>query len=424
MKKKLVASLAVAMVLGVVGTSFAASNPFADVPAHHWSYDSIIKLSQAGIIDGYADGKFQGDKTVTRYEMAQIVAKAMTKEDKANAEQKALIEKLAAEYKTELDNLGVRVGVLEKKSDKFSVDGGTLRMRFDTHKVADNPKTTDEHANIDVSYTYKVNDRWAIKGESEYQRSMNSANLNSTLNDQFEQMYATGPIGATTVKAGRFGYTPIYGLIYDDKITGGQVTFGNEIKATITAGKATSTYEAVKDQFGNVLYNYTLDSNGNVTTTNYKAQSYSSLVVEAPLSKVTNAKVGFIKIAPEGQDYRNYWTLGFDGKIAKDWSFQAAYVKSNASNVPNSAYWGKVQYKVADYDTPGTYDIFAYYRKSPTAASYSNTDDWVGNVKGYRLGFDYVFDKNIGLTAWYTDAKNIDTDAKDKKYRAEMDFKF
>ena len=54
--------------------------------------------------------------TMTRYEMAQIVARAMAKTDLEKAD-KALVDKLAAEFAEELDNLGVRVADLEKKSD-------------------------------------------------------------------------------------------------------------------------------------------------------------------------------------------------------------------------------------------------------------------------------------------------------------------
>ena len=108
MKKSLIVTLALVFVLGIAGTAFAA-NPFVDVPAKHWSYDAVAKLAQAGIVDGYGDGTFKGDKTMTRYEMATVVAKAMAKSDKADAEQKAAIDKLAAEYSAELSNLGVKV---------------------------------------------------------------------------------------------------------------------------------------------------------------------------------------------------------------------------------------------------------------------------------------------------------------------------
>ena len=72
MKKSLV--LAMAMALGVTASAYAA-NPFSDVPAGHWAYDSVNKLASAGIVDGYGNGTFGGDRLMTRYEMAQIVAK-------------------------------------------------------------------------------------------------------------------------------------------------------------------------------------------------------------------------------------------------------------------------------------------------------------------------------------------------------------
>ena len=109
MKKSLV--LAMAMALGVSATAFAA-NPFSDVPAGHWAYASVAKLAAAGIVDGYPDGTFKGDNLMTRYEMAQIVAKAYAK-GAIGAD-----DKLMAEFADELDNLGVRVAKLEKKADK------------------------------------------------------------------------------------------------------------------------------------------------------------------------------------------------------------------------------------------------------------------------------------------------------------------
>ena len=93
MKKSLV--LVMAMALGVTASAYAA-NPFSDVPAGHWAYDSINKLAAASVIEGYGDTTFGGDKLMTRYEMAQIVAKAMAKG--------ANVDKLAAEFAEELDN--------------------------------------------------------------------------------------------------------------------------------------------------------------------------------------------------------------------------------------------------------------------------------------------------------------------------------
>ncbi len=108
MKKTLVSALTTALVVGAASTTFAASNPFSDVPADHWAYDAVSQLAADGVIEGYGDSTFQGDKNITRYEMAQMVAKAMAKKD-VSAADKAMIDKLAAEFADELNNLGVRV---------------------------------------------------------------------------------------------------------------------------------------------------------------------------------------------------------------------------------------------------------------------------------------------------------------------------
>ena len=122
MKKTLVSALTTALVVGAASTTFAAANPFSDVPADHWAYDAVAQLAQDGVIEGYGDTTFQGDKNITRYEMAQMVAKAMAKKD-VSATDKAMIDKLAAEFADELNNLGVRVANLEKNADMVKWNG-------------------------------------------------------------------------------------------------------------------------------------------------------------------------------------------------------------------------------------------------------------------------------------------------------------
>ena len=157
MKKSLV--LAMAMALGVTASAYAA-NPFSDVPAGHWAYDSINKLAAAGVIEGYGDSTFGGDKLMTRYEMAQIVAKAMAKG--------ANVDKLAAEFADELDNLGVRVANLEKKADNVKITG-TIKASYasyDGDKVAkdgQDPAQNTNHASrlrSDLWVKGDINDDW------------------------------------------------------------------------------------------------------------------------------------------------------------------------------------------------------------------------------------------------------------------------
>lgn len=127
MNRKLVASLVSCLVLGSV--SAYAANPFSDVEPSSWAYQSVEQLASAGIINGYPDGTFKGNKDITRYEMAQMVAKAMANQDRANAEQQAMINRLADEFSNELNTLGVRVAKLEDQVGNVKVTGN-YRLRY------------------------------------------------------------------------------------------------------------------------------------------------------------------------------------------------------------------------------------------------------------------------------------------------------
>lgn len=120
MKKIMVLAAAAALTAGV---SALAANPFSDVSTDDWAYQAVSDLSDQGVVEGYPDGTFKGERNITRYELAQIIARLMAKEDQLNAEQRATLDKLAGEYADELANLGVRVSNLEKKVGNISWSG-------------------------------------------------------------------------------------------------------------------------------------------------------------------------------------------------------------------------------------------------------------------------------------------------------------
>ena len=93
MKSKVLASVAALMAVGA--TCAFAANPFVDVPTDSWAYKSVVELADAGIIQGVDGQYFQGQRNITRYEAAEMVAKAMAHMDRATVEQRALINKLA-----------------------------------------------------------------------------------------------------------------------------------------------------------------------------------------------------------------------------------------------------------------------------------------------------------------------------------------
>src|SRR5699024_6780822 len=76
--KKLALVLVVVLMASTVVPAFAKS-PFADVPADHWAYDSIVELAAAGLIEGYPDGTYGGSRMMTRYEAAMVFARALAR---------------------------------------------------------------------------------------------------------------------------------------------------------------------------------------------------------------------------------------------------------------------------------------------------------------------------------------------------------
>lgn len=116
----LVSSLALGMLCATKQAAMAT--PFSDVPANHWAYQYIQSLAADGLIDGYPDGKFKGDRPLTRYEMAVIVARVVAKLQEnqykgPSKEDLDKLQKLIDALKDELDSLGVRVTNLEDALD-------------------------------------------------------------------------------------------------------------------------------------------------------------------------------------------------------------------------------------------------------------------------------------------------------------------
>jgi hypothetical protein len=125
--KKYVAVLAATAVLGV--TSAFAAHPFSDVTAQDWAYQAVERLAAEGVIEGYPDGTFKGQRNITRYEMAQMIARADAHKDEVTAEQKATIQRLAVEFANELQAFGVRVNKLEDQVGNFKFSGD-MRVRY------------------------------------------------------------------------------------------------------------------------------------------------------------------------------------------------------------------------------------------------------------------------------------------------------
>lgn len=138
-KQALVAAILAATTLSAT-PAFAAQNPFKDMPEGHWAYDAVNMLVKDGVVDGYGDGTFGGDKLMNRYEMAEIVAKAAQKYGSVGMKDKGAIKKLTREFKAELKDMDARltgleqdVAALKKGQSSFKWYGDT-RLRYFQNK--------------------------------------------------------------------------------------------------------------------------------------------------------------------------------------------------------------------------------------------------------------------------------------------------
>lgn len=170
---------AIAACFACAAVTVSAANPFTDVSADDWAYQAVASLSDEGVIDGYPDGTFRGDKHVTRYEIAQIVARLMAKEDTLNASQKETLAKLSSQYANELKDLGVRIAELEKK--RGATDLITeLRVqsidRYDDVFKGKVKKHNEISTRVRLNTITPVNDRVHLYGQIETILDMNGKN--------------------------------------------------------------------------------------------------------------------------------------------------------------------------------------------------------------------------------------------------------
>ena len=401
MKKSLV--LAMAMALGVTASAYAA-NPFSDVPAGHWAYDSINKLAAAGVIEGYGDATFGGDKLMTRYEMAQIVAKAMAKG--------ANVDKLAAEFADELDNLGVRVANLEKKADNVKVTGELrykyMSMKSDANK-RDNgdPKSYENDLRSRIWVTGQVNDDWSYTGMIENTQDFD--NNSGDENTEFKRAYVEGKLGGMNVTAGRYNAFFANGNIYDDQVDGVEVSYGDKVKVTGFAGKATEV-------------------DGGNYAGGELAGSFGAL----------NAAAGYVNYKDlwdvDNQD-NAIWYVGADYTMG-DVNLSAMYLKGDMSLndvdeavLDDDGWTVGLTYKGAEASEVGSWGLFANYydlggQTYVAHTTDANSFDGAG-FKGYGVGANYTFAKNIvGTVAYYDTENKLDSKVDDQRIWTDVTFTF
>ncbi len=466
MKKSLV--LAMAMALGVSATAFAA-NPFSDVPAGHWAYASVAKLAAAGVVTGYPDGTFKGDNLMTRYEMAQIVAKAYSK-GAIGAD-----DKLMAEFADELDNLGVRVAKLEKKADNVKITGEARfgykdfdaelsspmlpsldsydgeppeipGLEFGNHSIK--AKAHEAALRTRLYLSGAVNDNWTYGAMLQNTQNLETNAQESTT--QFRRAFVNGKIGEVEITAGRQAFTIGEGYVAD--LTGDalKLDFGNKLKTTIFAGRFDSVAYDTSALLGITGVAAFADEVPSAAVAAFASNSKTTLygvTMDYDFTDKLYGNAGFY--AREGHNIGTFsedeaklaeqkiYTAGLGYKFDKNVKMYAEYQKAdksmtdavvidgtsvsdeyasivNYAGVGDDGWAATVYYKGANPMDKGSWGAYATYYDQSGAVILDSICELEDNMpailgmKGYEIGTSYTLAKNITGKLSYFDLKNKD----------------
>ena len=443
MKKRFAAVFAATAVLGVT-TAFAA-NPFSDVTPSDWAYQSVSQLAAAGVINGYPDGTFQGQKNITRYEMAQMVAKAMANEARANAEQQAMINRLADEFSSELNNLGVRVANLENKVGNVKVTGDVrMRYRGSNEKGVVGDIDTDKKSKFDfrgrVQFNATVNENTSAvvrltSGDYEF------GNAGAGSDAEIDRVYVTHNFGKDfNLTAGRFNAFIGNGLIYDDTFDGAALTYaGDKVTATVAHGyfMEGGLFRPDSDSTYNRIGKYGHPIAGTEDEPIGTDENMSFTVVQANAKLGTHAVLGgFYAFGNQNTKFEGVDQDIYGGSL--DLNFNKVWIGGEYATFSDNFKWedgsdndawvAGIGYGDYDIAKEGTWDVKVQYfdlgKYSPVISSTWN-QPYNADYKTWMATVDYALAKNVGLSAYatFSGENQAGEDAPDF-YRAELNYKF
>ena len=447
MKKTLVSALTAALVVGAASTTFAAANPFSDVPADHWAYDAVTQLANDGVIEGYGDTNFKGNKNITRYEMAQMVAKAMAKSNsgvKVGGNDKALIDKLAAEFADELNNLGVRVSNLERNADKVAWHG-TAEYTFQHYMTEGNAVDSKDSRNnllIRLQPNAEINNHWHVRARLDANTFLDedsSKNAEDSGNVALKRVWAEGAYGAWNYKVGKFG-APDDDTITDTPFSGAEASYNpaSGLNFVVGAGRVNgpaalnheSSYDAAKGTYTN-----------SSDVTDDAAANYQYIGIGFQKSKIWGAARwhhlndnGFNATGTKNSysdsktDEANIWLLKGGYTFTKNVAFKGFYAQNHDADYYNKAGSAELDYKGTQAENQGSYGLWVAYRHFGRNAFVASPWDVINidnhGEKGWEIGGNYAMFKNTILTLRYGDGKDLATDKNVKNLFGRVNFLF
>ena len=420
MKKTLVSALTTALVVGAASTTFAAANPFSDVPADHWAYDAVSQLAADGVIEGYGDSTFKGNRNITRYEMAQMVAKAMAKN--TSGADKALVDKLAAEFAAELNNLGVRVANLERNADMVKWNG-QARYTFARHS-GDNASTSKNEFLFRLEPSAEVNDHWRVKARLDASNKQ-GFKQDGDANVSLKRIWAEGKYGNFTVKLGKFG-SMNSSDIADTNFSGAEVSFGKDVKGILGAGRISSNSLGVSDANGDDIG---ISANYHYVGVEAQKKKISGGLYWHHLSRggLSDDLAGsaYGKYSDDKKDEFNLLAVKGAYRFDKNVAVNGFYAQNRNADTYKKAAGLEVDYKGAQQENKGTWGAWVAYRHIGAYGVVAPTWDAIGrNQKGWEIGGNYTIFKNVVATLRYGNNKNLADSSKEYRYFGRIQFFF
>ena len=422
--KKILALAAVAAL--TAGVSAYAANPFSDVTPDDWAFQAVSDLSVQGVVEGYPDGSFKGERNMTRYELAQIIARLMAKEDQLNAEQQATLDKLAGEYADELANLGVRVANLEKKVGNISWSGDA-RMQYQ-HALAEGSRT--KHADnwngrMRINVEGQVNDQVTVNGRFVNEMDFKDGDSSSTSMDRINAKWT--PNDATYVTIGRQGVAlDVTGTFWDeDGVFDGVAAGWDNGKVGVEAGYGRFK-SAENEAEGWSGQDKTEAWYGKLTGHIADAADVSAFYLKNAQKQDKGAQVG---------ENASAWGAGLSYGIG-DFTVDGDYVKTQNTQAGDAALWtAGLTYGEVDTDKVGSWSLGAHYVKADKGSMFlGNTaldmGDQLGvsndtNVKFWVAKAGVAVQKNVELDAYYNFAAKADEgEDPDDTWGIELNYAF
>ena len=407
--KKILALAAVAAL--TAGVSAYAANPFSDVTPDDWAFQAVSDLSVQGVVEGYPDGSFKGERNMTRYELAQIIARLMAKEDQLNAEQQATLDKLAGEYADELANLGVRVANLEKKVGNISWSGDA-RMQYQHNLNGAKEHTDTWNGRMRINVEGQVNDQVTVNGRfvtNMYFKDAQDDDGNTTM-DRINAKWT--PNDATYVTIGRQGVAlDVTGTFWDeDAVFDGVAAGWDNGKVGVEAGygrfkdawKANDAEPPVGDNWKKV--DSTEAWYGKLTGHIADAADVSAFYLKNAQKQDNGTAAGKTASA---------WGAGLSYGIG-DFTVDGDYVKTQNTPAGDAALWtAGLTYGEVDTDKVGSWSLGAHYVKADKgstmlgSSALDMTDQldygWTNNadVHFWAAKLGVAVQKNVELDAYY-----------------------